>query len=72
MKKKIFGNTQGIKTSLLNRIENLHDYKTSPELLISYEQCSELIELSFEINRQIGLLIDRNGKTIFFALKSHS
>ncbi len=63
MKKKIIGNTSGLKASQLKRLENLYNFRTAPGFLISEQQVLELVNISHEIKRQIGLLIDRNGKT---------
>ena len=63
MKKKITGNLSGLKATQIKRIENLFYFRTPPELLISEQQILELVRISHEIKRQIGLLIDRNGKT---------
>ena len=66
--KKIFGNSAGLKASHIREIESLYQFRTSPEMLIDQEQASELIRLSHLIRRQIGLLIDRAGKTIYVIL----
>ncbi|MCK5311167.1 MAG: GTPase HflX [Desulfobacteraceae bacterium] len=64
MKKNIIGNLSGLKATQIKQIENLFHFRTPPELLISEQQILELTSISHEIKRQIGLLIDRNGKTI--------
>ncbi|MCP3898220.1 MAG: GTPase HflX, partial [Desulfobacteraceae bacterium] len=63
MKKKITGNLSGLKATQIKQIENLFHFKTSPEFLISEQQVCELTAISHDIKRQIGILIDRNGKT---------
>ncbi|MCK5097959.1 MAG: GTPase HflX, partial [Desulfobacteraceae bacterium] len=63
MKQKITGNLSGLKATQIKQIENLFYFKTPPEFLISEQQLLELTAISREIKRQIGLLIDRNGKT---------
>ncbi len=64
MKKKVIGNLSGLKATQIKQIENLFHFRTPPELLISEQQILELVSISHEIKRQIGLLIDRNGETI--------
>jgi GTP-binding protein HflX len=61
--KEIHGNTEGLKESQIRRIENLYRRRTPPEFVVTPELCRELTELSNEIRKQIGLLINRSGKT---------
>ncbi|SMC80008.1 GTP-binding protein HflX [Desulfocicer vacuolatum DSM 3385] len=63
--KKIIGNTAGLKSTQIKQLENLYLYRTDPEYLISEEQTRELVAISHDIGRQVGLLIDRAGKTIY-------
>ena len=63
MKQKITGNLSGLKATQIKQIENLFYFKTPPEFLITEQQLLELTAISHKIKRQIGLLIDRNGKT---------
>ena len=65
MKKKLFGNTSGLRSTQLKSIENLYTFDTSSEFIIEPQIAQLLVKLSFEIKRQIGILIDRNGKIIF-------
>lgn len=65
MKKKIIGNTSGLRNTQIKRIEDLYTHGSSPEYLIDLELAHLVVELSHEIRRQIGLLIDRNGKVIY-------
>jgi GTPase len=63
MKKNITGNVSGLKASQIKQIESLFHFRTPPELLISDQQIFELTAISHDIKRQIGILIDRNGRT---------
>lgn len=65
MKKTLYGNTTGLRNTQIKNIENLYNYHTSPEYLVDPELAGRLVELSHDIRRQIGLLIDRNGKIIY-------
>ena len=60
--KRIFGNTLGLKTNHLRRLKNLYHRKIRPQYLISTELARDMVSLSFEMGRQIGLLINRLGK----------
>ncbi len=63
--KKLFGNTVGLKSNQIRRLENLYRRKTPPEYIITPELARDVCGLSSEIRRQIGLLIDRSGKICF-------
>ncbi len=60
--KDIFGTLFGLKPSQIKRLENLRRRRVPPQTIISNELCLDLCALSMEIGRQIGLLIERNGK----------
>ena len=64
MKRIIYGTTDGLNKALLNRIENLYSFKSSPESILSFQAAAELCDISRETRRQMGLLVDRNGKVI--------
>ena len=63
--KRLFGNTAGLKANQIRRLENLYRRRIQPKFLISYELARDLSELSHEIRRQIGLLVNRQGKVAF-------
>jgi GTPase len=57
----VHGNTQGLKTNQLRRIEKLYARRISPHQIVTPEFARQMTELSFETRRQIGALIDRKG-----------
>jgi GTP-binding protein HflX len=61
---KVFGETQGLKTSQLRRLDNLYRRKLPPDQLILPEQALALARLSAELGRQIGLVISRRGEVV--------
>ncbi|MGD9042415.1 MAG: GTPase HflX [Desulfobacterales bacterium] len=63
--KKLFGNTAGLKANQIRRLENFYRRRIQPQFLISYELTRDLSSLSHEIRRQIGLLVNRQGKVAF-------
>jgi GTP-binding protein HflX len=63
--KRLFGNTGGLKTNQIRRLENLYRRRIQPKFLISYELTRDLSSLSHEIRRQVGLLVNRQGKVAF-------
>ncbi len=60
--KKISGNTNGLKSVQLKRIEALYHRRIPHESVVSYQLAAEVCALSSEIRRQIGLLVNRSGK----------
>jgi GTPase len=63
--KKIYGNTGGLKSNQIKRLENLYRRKAPPENIATFEMTKEISLLSQEIRRQVALLIDRLGKVTF-------
>lgn len=64
MNKHVYGNLAGLRNTQIKRIENLYTLKSPAECLISPEIAVELAQISHEIRRQVGLLVDRNGKIV--------
>jgi GTPase len=60
--KRVYGNRRGLKPSQLKQIENLYRRRIPPAFLVSPELRRDVCQLSAELNRQIGLLIDRLGR----------
>lgn len=58
----IHGNLSGLKASQLRRVEKLLQRRIPPESIVSPELARQLSELSHEIARQVGVLIDRRGR----------
>ena len=69
--KRIFGSTKGLKANQIRRIENLYRRKIPPTTIITPELAKNLSRLSHEINRQIGILIDRKGKIAYVIVGDH-
>lgn len=57
----VLGNTTGLKSSQTARLERLYRRKLPPSALVTPELARALTEISREITRQVGLLIDRGG-----------
>lgn len=69
--KKIFGNTNGLKAVQIKRIETLTHHRIPPESLISQALAEEICAISFEIRRQLGVLINRSGKIDSVVIGDH-
>jgi len=68
MKKKLFGNTSGLRKTQLKTVETLYTFNTPAQYILDPKIANLLVKLSHEIKRQIGLLIDRSGKVIYVLL----
>ena len=64
MKQIIYGTTDGLRKTQLNRIQSLYTLKSPPEYIVDPDIAAELVEISQEIRRQIGILLDRNGRIV--------
>ncbi len=58
----LHGNLSGLKTVDLRRLERLYRRRIPPGSLVSSEAARALTSLSLDLNRQVGLLIDRGGR----------
>lgn len=65
MKKKLYGSTAGLRNTEIKKATSLYNYHTHPEYIVDPELAYLLSSLSHEIRRQIGLLINRNGRVIY-------
>ena len=61
---QIYGNTTGLKAGQIKMLEHVYRRKIPPERLITPELARYLCELSFEIRRQIGVIINRKGAIV--------
>lgn len=58
----IVGNTGGLKTAQVQALERISRRRVPPELMISPELARDVAHLSWELGRQLGVLIDRTGR----------
>lgn len=63
--KRLWGETKGLKADQIRRLENFYRRRVPPDHLISHELSRDITRLSAELQRQIGLLIDRSGRIVF-------
>jgi len=69
--RRVYGNLTGLKPSQLKQIERMTGRRVSPAVLISPELAREVVRISSEIRRQIGLLINRKGKVACVIVGDH-
>lgn len=63
--KSIYGNIEGLKRNQLHRIQRIYRRRIPERNFISPELARYISELSWEIGRQIGLMVDRGGNIEF-------
>jgi GTP-binding protein HflX len=63
--KQLWGNIKGLKAGQLRRLENLYRRRVQPSALISAELVRDMAQLSHELQRQVGLIIDRKGRIAY-------
>jgi GTPase len=56
------GNTHGLKPNQIKRLEKLYQRRVAPRAVITPELARQMTELSAEIRRQIGVILNRQGK----------
>ncbi len=64
MKRIIYGTTDGLRKTQIQRIEGLYSFKSPPEFLAAPETAMEMAAISHDISRQVGILLDRNGRVV--------
>ncbi len=72
MSREVFGHVVGLKPSIIRSLEKLYRRKVPPQSIITPELAQELAYLSHQINRQIGLLINRKGEIDFVVVGSYN
>ncbi len=69
--KKLFGNTGGLKSNHIRKLENLYRRRVAPQDVISPELARDISHLAYRIRRQIGLLINRKGNITHVIIGNH-
>jgi len=72
LSREIFGNIAGLKPSIIRSLEKLYRRKVPHQSIITPELAQELAYLSHQINRQVGLLINRKGDIDFVVVGSYN
>ncbi len=58
---QIEGKTLGLKANQLRRLEKMYQRRIPPNQIVTPEFARQLTEVSHEIGRQVGVLVDRKG-----------
>ena len=64
----IEGNIEGIKKSILNKLELIYDIKVPKDSIFNYEIIDILKEVTLEIEREVSVSIDRKGNVVAIAI----
>lgn len=70
--KKLFGNLTGLKANQVKRLEKIYKRFIPSEFIITPELGNYICDLSHELNRQIGILVNRRGKIDYVVIGNHS
>lgn len=66
--KKIFGSLTGLKPNQIKSLERLYGRRVNPSFMLTPELAREMLLLSLELRRQLGVLLDRKGYVNFVIL----
>ncbi len=61
MNHEVTGNTKGLKASQIKALERVYRRRVPASEVVSYELATYMAQLSAELNRQVGVLINRRG-----------
>ena len=61
----------GLKANQIHRLQHIYRRKVPAQQIVTQELARYLCELSLEINRQIGVLIDRKGIIEYVVVGDH-
>jgi GTP-binding protein HflX len=70
--KDVFGNTTGLKASLLRMAERVYRRRVKPDEVISPELGGFLCDVALEMGRQVGVLLDRRGQVDYVIIGDSS
>ena len=60
----IFGDTSSLKASHQRQLQRLGDRTVAADVVVSQALARDMLELSHELNRRVGLFIDRRGRVV--------
>ena len=61
MREQLSGNTKGLKPSEIKALERIYRRRVPPREVVSHELATTMCEVSAQLHRQVGVLIDRRG-----------
>lgn len=68
----VSGNISGLKTNQIKALERIGKKRVQRDLIINPEMARTLCQISSELNRQLGLLVQRSGKVEAVIVGTHA
>lgn len=68
--KQLHGNLFGLKPSQLKALERLYRRRVPPDELMTLDLARHMLELSLDIRRQLGILLNRSGEPAYVIVGS--
>lgn len=68
---RVHGETEGLRNSILEALDTLYDMRIPQDQLWSEALLEEISYISFEINREIAVYIDRKGRITDVSIGDH-
>ena len=68
----IYGNIDGVKNSILNKLEKACELRVYKDCILSEELVEVLVEVTKDLGREVSATIDRKGKIISMAIGDSS
>jgi GTP-binding protein HflX len=68
---RVFGNTHGLKAHHVKQLGRLAERRLPANRLLTHDFARQLTELSREIRRQVGVLVDRSGAVTHVMVGDH-
>ncbi|WMJ81208.1 GTPase HflX [Clostridium sp. MB40-C1] len=68
----ITGNTEGIRKSIINRLEDIYECKTDKYSFFEEELINTICEITEDINKEVSVAIDRRGNVVNISIGDSS
>lgn len=62
IKAQVHGNTRGLKATQRKAVEKLAERRIKQDVIVSVELAAQLAKVSSELNRAVGVVVDRRGR----------
>jgi GTP-binding protein HflX len=69
--KRVYGQLPGLKSGQIKRLERIYRRRIPPQKVITPEMAQYLSEISHEIKRQVGILVNRKGIIEYVIVGDH-
>ncbi|KYH30127.1 MULTISPECIES: GTPase HflX [Clostridium] len=68
----IYGNIEGIKKTILRKLDSLYDFKVDKDMISNLEIIEVISSITEDINKEISVAIDRKGNVEYVAIGDSS